>query len=51
MIRIEGALMVKRVARLGNRLIASSDNPAAELVPEGPIEVIGRVVWRMGRPD
>ena len=50
-IRIDGAVMVKRVARLGTRLCATSDNPAADPVPRGAIEVIGRVVWRMGAPQ
>ena len=49
--RIADSVMVKRVARLGTRLVATSDNPAADPVPEGPIAVVGRVVWRMGRPE
>ncbi len=49
-IRIDGAVMVKRIARLGTRLVATSDNPAADPIPAGAIEVIGRVVWRMGAP-
>ena len=49
--RIGGALMVKRIARLGTRLVATSDNPAAGPVPDGPVDVIGRVVWRMGPPE
>ena len=50
-VRIADAVLVKRVARLGTRLVASSDNPAADPVPEGEVAVVGRVVWRMGRPD
>jgi repressor LexA len=50
-IRIGDALMVKRVARLGTRLVATSDNPAADPVPAGTVEVVGRVVWRMGKPE
>lgn len=49
-IRIDGAVMVKRVVRQGGRLVATSDNPAADPVPDLPIEVIGRVVWQMRRP-
>lgn len=49
-IRIDGAVMVKRVARRGGALEAGSDNPLAAPVPGGPIEVIGRVVWQMRRP-
>lgn len=49
-IRIDDALMVKRVRCEGRRLIAGSDNPAADPVPDAPVEVIGRVVWQMRRP-
>ena len=49
-IRIDGAVMVKRVARSGRALVATSDNPAAPPVPGGAIAVIGRVVWQMRRP-
>lgn len=47
-IRIDGALMVKRVARAGPDLIVTSDNPAAPpIAPQSPatVDVIGRVVW------
>lgn len=50
-IRVAGLLMVKRVAKLGARLVATSDNPAADPVPDGLVDVVGRAVWRMGRPD
>jgi repressor LexA len=50
-IRVDGAVMVKRVRRVGARLEATSDNPAADPVPDLPIEVIGRVVWQMRRPS
>lgn len=50
-IRIDGAVMVKRVARTARGLTATSDNADAPPVPAGAIEVIGRVVWRMGRPE
>ena len=49
-IRIDDAVMVKRVALAGGRLVATSDNRAAGRVPDGPIVVIGRVVWQMREP-
>ncbi|MEH3159354.1 MAG: S24 family peptidase [Sphingomonas taxi] len=49
-IRIDEAVMVKRVARTHGGLVATSDNPAADAVPAGAIEVIGRVVWLMREP-
>lgn len=49
-IRIDEAIMVKRVRREAGGLVATSDNPAADPVPTLPIEVIGRVVWLMRRP-
>ena len=49
-IRIEGALFVKRVRREGRQLVASSDNPAAAPLPAGAIEVVGRAVWQMRSP-
>ena len=49
-IRIDDALMVKRVALIGRALQASSDNPTAAPIPEGEITVIGRVVWQMREP-
>ena len=51
-IRIEGAVMVKRVSRGEGRLTVVSDNSAAAPVPDGEVEVevVGRVVWRMGAP-
>lgn len=49
-IRIDGALMVKRVRDGRERLVAESDNPQAPPVPNGSVEVVGRVVWRMGAP-
>jgi repressor LexA len=49
-IRVDGAVMVKRVRRRGGALIATSDNPDAPPVPAGPIDVIGRVVWQMRAP-
>lgn len=47
-IRLDGALLVKRVAREGPMLRITSDNPdAAEIAPQPAtaVEVIGRVVW------
>ncbi len=49
-IRIDGAVMVKRVGAGGGGLVAASDNAEAARVPDGEIEVVGRVVWRMGAP-
>lgn len=49
-IRIDDAVMVKRVVLAGGRLVATSDNRAAGPVPDGPIVVIGRVVWQMREP-
>ena len=49
-VRIEGALLVKRVRTGRGGPIASSDNPAAPALPPGEVEVVGRVVWRMGAP-
>ncbi len=49
-IRIDDAVMVKRVALAGGRLVATSDNPAAGPIPQGRITVIGRVVWQMREP-
>lgn len=49
-IRLDGALMVKRVKAGRGGLEAISDNPLAPPVPDGPVDVIGRVVWRMGAP-
>ena len=48
-VRIDDALMVKRVRRRGARLVATSDNPAAA-VPDAAVEVIGRVAWVMRAP-
>ncbi len=49
-IRIEDAVMVKRVALVRGALVAKSDNPDAGPVPDGAIAVIGRVVWQMREP-
>lgn len=49
-IRVDGAVMVKRVRAGEAGLIAVSDNAAAAPVPDGEIEMVGRVVWRMGAP-
>jgi phage repressor protein C with HTH and peptisase S24 domain len=49
-IRIEEAVMVKRVALRDGRLTVRSDNPAAAPVPAGEAQVIGRVVWLMRVP-
>lgn len=48
-VRIDGALMVKRVSRAQRgRLVVRSDNPEAGPVPAGEVEVVGRAVWRLG---
>ena len=49
-IRINDAVLVKRVARRGSRLVVTSDNPAASPVEQGDVVVLGRVVWQMRRP-
>ncbi len=49
-IRIDDAVLVKRVARGRAGLVAHSDNPEAPPLPAGTIEVIGRVVWQMREP-
>jgi len=49
-IRIDDTLMVKRVRRTPAGLQAVSDNPAAPPLPDGQIDVIGRVVWLMRAP-
>jgi repressor LexA len=49
-IRIDDAVMVKRVALVRRALVVTSDNPDAAVVPDGAIAVIGRVVWQMREP-
>lgn len=49
-VRVDGALMVKRVQAGRGRLEVTSDNPDAPPVPDLAVEVVGRVVWRMGAP-
>jgi repressor LexA len=49
-IRIDDAVMVKRVALVRRALVVTSDNPDAAAVPDGAIAVIGRVVWQMREP-
>lgn len=44
-IRAGGVLMVKRVARHGQALIVTSDNPDHPRVDDADVELIGRVVW------
>jgi repressor LexA len=46
-VRIDGAVMVKRVRAANGALLVTSDNPDAP-APRGDAEVLGRVVWRMG---
>lgn len=49
-VRIDDTVMVKRVARRNGGLRVTSDNPLAMPVPDGPVAVVGRVVWQMRRP-
>ena len=49
-IRIDGLLLVKRVARRLGALSVWSDNPDAPPVPAGEVELIGRVAWQMRVP-
>lgn len=49
-VRIGDALLVKRVAVRARQLVVTSDNPASAPVPDGQVELVGRVVWRMGAP-
>ena len=49
-IRVGGAILVKRVARRRGTLVVTSDNPRAAPVGEGTVTVLGRVVWQMRRP-
>jgi len=49
-IRLDDALMVKRVRRGDDGPVARSDNPLAPPLPAGRIEVIGRVMWQMREP-
>lgn len=47
-LRLDGALMVKRVAKIGDGIAVTSDNPEFPPIPvQAPdaIEVLGRVVW------
>ena len=50
-IRVDGLTMVKRVALRDGTLSVSSDNPAAPPVPDGPVDIVGRVVWQMREPS
>ncbi len=50
-LRIDGALVVKRLTRSGALIAVASDNPAAAPIaplPAAEAEVVGRVVW-LGR--
>ena len=49
-VRIDGAVMVKRVALHAGVPRARSDNPLAPPLPDAPVELIGRVVWQMRAP-
>lgn len=49
-VRIDGTVMVKRVALHAGIPQARSDNPLAPPLPDAPVELIGRVVWQMRVP-
>lgn len=49
-LRLDDAVLVKRVARTGTDLRITSDNPQALPVGKGKVVVLGRVVWQMRRP-
>jgi phage repressor protein C with HTH and peptisase S24 domain len=44
-LRADGLLMVKRVARHAQALIITSDNPDFRAVEADQVEIIGKVVW------
>ena len=46
-VRIDDAVMVKRVTPVAGGFALSSDNPAAVPIPAGAVSVVGRVVWQM----
>lgn len=48
-LRLDGTLLVKRVALVGRALMVTSDNPTAPPVGAGVPEVVGQVVWQMRR--
>jgi phage repressor protein C with HTH and peptisase S24 domain len=49
-LRVDGALLVKRLVREGGDFAVKSDNPLADPVDlSGGVDVIGRVLWAGGR--
>jgi phage repressor protein C with HTH and peptisase S24 domain len=45
-LRVDGALMVKRLVREGDGFAVRSDNPRADPVDlAGGVDVVGRVLW------
>ena len=46
-VRIDDAVMVKRLTPGTDGVVISSDNPAAAPVPDGRVSILGRVVWQM----
>lgn len=46
-VRIDEAVMVKRVVPAEAGFTLSSDNPAAAPIPDGAVTILGRVVWQM----
>lgn len=48
-LRLDGVLLVKRVAKVAGQLVVTSDNPDAPPVGAGEPEMVGQVVWQMRR--
>ncbi|WP_254602927.1 LexA family transcriptional regulator [Sphingomonas bacterium] len=46
-VRIDDAVMVKRLTPGPGGFVLTSDNPAAPPVPMGKVAILGRVVWQM----
>ncbi|WP_375394571.1 helix-turn-helix transcriptional regulator [uncultured Sphingomonas sp.] len=46
-VRIDDAVMVKRLTPGPGGFVPTSDNPAAPPVPAGKVAILGRVVWQM----
>jgi hypothetical protein len=44
-LRADGVLMVKRVARQGRHIVITSDNPDHPPVTAADIDIVGKVVW------
>lgn len=46
LIRDDGALLIKRLQKVGGRLRVLSDNPAYEPYESDKVEVLGRMIWQ-----